>query len=154
MLRRLLGLAPGTVPVNVTRPAQSGQLPEDVTMLDSLAEIQRPEIISAKDAENTARLQIDATKESNDPLLSANVTGGVKNGYLPDLNQGKLNWAGTVDFHVPILDGGRTHAQVDEAEAQYQAAQAQTEDAELGVQNDVDQALADLQSSRHSIRSY
>jgi outer membrane protein len=150
-MRRILGMAPGT-PVNVARPAQSAQLPEDVNVLDSIAEKQRPEIIMAKDAENTARLQIDAAKESNDPLLSASVMGGYKNGYLPDLNQEKLNWAGTIDFHVPILDGGRTHAQVDEAEAQYRAAQAHTEDAKLGIENDIEQALADLQSSRSRVK--
>jgi outer membrane protein len=146
-LRRILGMAPGT-PINVTRPAQSSALPEDAIVLDSIADRQRPEITVAQDAENTARLQINATKESNDPLLSANVTGGYKDGYLPNLTQGKLNWTGNVDLHIPILDGGRTSAQVDEAEAQYREAQAHTEDVKLGVENDVEQALADLQSSR------
>jgi outer membrane protein len=150
-MRRILGMAPGT-PVNVARPAESTRLPEDAIVLDSIAEKQRPELMMAKDAENTARLQIDATKESNDPLLSANVTGGYKDGYLPNLTQGKLNWMGTIDFHVPILDGGRTHAQVDEASAQYRAAQAHTEDVKLGVENDVEQALADLQSSRSRLK--
>lgn len=146
-LRRILGMAPGT-PVNVARPAQSTQLTEDANVLDSIAERQRPELVMAKDAENTALLQIDNAKHNNDPLLSANITGGYKNGYLPDLNQEKLNWIGTIEFHVPILDGGRTNAQVDEATAQYHEAQAHTEDIKLGVEQDVEQALADLQSSR------
>ncbi|HEY3874327.1 MAG TPA: TolC family protein, partial [Candidatus Kapabacteria bacterium] len=146
-LRRLLGL-PASAPVNVSRPASALALPEDVAALDSLADLHRPEIVAAKDAENTARLQVDAAGEANDPVLMANVTGGVKNGYLPDLNQGKLNWAGTINFHWPLLDGGRTHAQVDEAEADYHVAQARTRDAELGVQNDVEQALSDVQASR------
>lgn len=121
-------------------------------MLDSIADKQRPEIVMAKDAENTALLQIDNAKHNNDPLLSANITGGYKNGYLPDLNQEKLNWIGTIEFHVPILDGGRTHAQEDEATAQYREAQAHTEDTKLGVENDVEQALADLQSSRARLK--
>jgi outer membrane protein len=150
-LRRILGMAPGT-PINVTRPAQSAGLPEDVVVLDSIADRHRPEITVAEDAENTARLQIDATKESNDPLLSANITGGYKDGYLPNLTQGKLNWTGNVDLHIPILDGGRTSAQVDEAQAQYREAQAHTEDVKLGVENDVEQALADLQSSRARLK--
>ncbi len=150
-LRRILGMAPGA-PINVTRPAPSSQLSEDVTMLDSIAEQQRPEIKLAHDAENSARLQINAVKESNDPLLSANVTGGYKDGYLPNLTQGKFNWTGNVNLHVPILDGGRTHAQVDEAEAQFREAEARTEDVKLGVESDVEQALADLQSSRSRVK--
>ena len=150
-LRRILGMVSGTA-VNVTRPERSSPLPEDVNTLDSIAAKQRPEILMAKDAENTARLQIKYAKESNDPLLSANVVGGYKDGYLPNLTQGKLNWAGTIDFHVPILDGGRTQAQVDEATAQYRAAQAHTEDTRLGVEQDIEQALADLQSSRSRLK--
>ena len=147
MLRRLLGMAPGT-PVNVTRPPTALGLPEQEDTLLSIAEKQRPELIAAEDAENTAKLQIDAARNNNDALLTTNVVGGVKDGYLPNLTQPKLNWAGTVSLHVPILDGGRTHAQVDEAAAEYRAAQARTEDAKRGVQSDIEQALADLQSSR------
>ena len=146
-LRRLLGL-PSSTPINVTRPASANTLPEDIIALDSLAARQRPEIVAAKDAENTARLQVDAAGQANDPLLMANVTGGVKNGYLPDLNQWKLNWAGTINFHWPLFDGGRTHAQVDEAEADYVAAQAHTRDAMLGIESDIEQALADVQANR------
>ena len=147
MLRRLLGMAPGT-DVTVTQPPPARGLPEQEDTLLSLAEKQRPELIAAEDAQTTARLEIDQARNANDPLLAANVSGGVKDGYLPNLTQGKLNWAGTVSLHVPILDGGRTHAQVDEAEAEYRAAQARVEDAKRGVQSDIEQALADLQSSR------
>ncbi len=147
MLRRLLGMAPGT-PINVTRPPVALGLPEQEDTLLSIAEKQRPELIAAEDAENTAKLQIDAASNNDDPLLTTNVMGGVKDGYLPNLTQPKLNWAGTVSLHIPILDGGRTHAQVDEAAAEYRAAQARAEDVKRGVQSDIEQALADLQSSR------
>ncbi|HWF43518.1 MAG TPA: TolC family protein [Candidatus Kapabacteria bacterium] len=147
VLRRLLGLPTGTH-IDVTRPAAGAPLPEDLDTLVALASRQRPEVVVAKDAENMARLQIDATKASNDPLLSANITGGVKDGYFPDLNKPTLNWSGNVTFHVPILDGGRTSAQVDQAEANYRIAQAKTEDAVLGIRSDVEQALADVQASR------
>jgi outer membrane protein TolC len=116
--------------------------------LMTAAEKQRAEITMAKDAENTARLQIDAAKASNDPLLAASVSGGVKDGYLPNLNDPKLNWAGSINFHMPILDGGRTRAQVEQAEANYRAAQARTQDAIRGVRSDIEQALADVQSTR------
>ncbi|HEX5315079.1 MAG TPA: TolC family protein, partial [Candidatus Kapabacteria bacterium] len=90
MLRRLLGMSPGT-PVNVTRPPAALNLPEQEDTLESLAEKQRPELIAAEDAENTAKFQIDAASNNNDPLLTTNVEGGVKDGYLPNLTQPKLN---------------------------------------------------------------
>ena len=150
MMRRLLGMSPGQN-IAVTQPAPASTLPQQEDSLLSLAQKQRAELVSAEDAENTARLQVESARNNNDPLLTTNVTGGVKDGYLPDLTQPKLNWAGTVSLHVPILDGGRTHAQVDEAEAEYRAAQARTEDVKRGVQSDIEQALADLASSQERV---
>jgi outer membrane protein TolC len=147
MLRRVARLPQGYI-INVSRPSSSAGLTEVLDSLQSLAEHQRAEITVAKDAENTARLQIDAARTANDPLLAANIQGGVKDGYLPNLTDPKLNWAGTVSFHMPILDGGRTRAQVDQAEASYRAAQAHTQDVILGIRNDIEQALADVQASR------
>ena len=150
MMRRLLGMAPGQN-IAVSQPAPAAALPQQEDSLLSLAEKQRAELVTAEDAENTARLQVVSARNNDDPLLTTNITGGVKDGYLPDLTQPKLNWAGTVSLHVPILDGGRTHAQVDEAEAEYRAAQARTEDAKRGVQSDIEQALADLASSQERL---
>ncbi|MDP4200878.1 MAG: TolC family protein [Bacteroidota bacterium] len=146
-LRRLIGLSPNA-PVLVTRPAQGQPLPEQIDSLHAIAERQRTEIQLAKDAERTARLQIDAARMANNPVLSANVSGGVKDGYLPNLTDPKLNWAGTVALHVPILDGGRVSSQVDQADANYRAAQARLEDAERGIESDIEQALADIDASR------
>jgi outer membrane protein len=147
MLRRLVGFKPG-VHISVKRPAESTKLPEQIDPLDSMAEINRSEILVAKDAENTARMQVEASKLIDNPVLAANVTGGVKDGYLPNLTQAKLNWIGGLSLHIPIFDGGLASSQIDEAEANYRVAQARTEDAERGVQSDIEQALADIQSSR------
>lgn len=146
-LRRLTGLAPGT-PVNVTRATLGEALPEQLDTLHAIAERQRTEIQLAKDAMQTARFQIEAARSSNNPVLSANVAGGVKDGYLPNLTDPKLNWAGTVSLHVPLFDGGRVSSQVDQAEAKYREAQARLEDAERGVESDIEQAIADLEASR------
>src|SRR5579883_337966 len=138
-LRRVIGYPAGQR-ITVKRPVQGVTLPEQEDTLESLAELHRSEIQVAKDAENTARLQVDAARLTNNPTLSANVTGGVKDGYLPDLTQPKLNWAGTVAFHWPLFDGGRVSSQVDQAEANYRAAQARTQDAIRGVRSDIEQA--------------
>lgn len=146
-LRRITGIAP-TRNVAVSRPAGATALPQELDSLQSLGKLHRSEITAAEATENTARLQVDAVRLSNNPTLSANVTGGVKDGYLPNLTDPKLNWTGTVALHVPILDGGRVSSQVDQAEANYRMAQARREDAERAVTSDIEQALADVQASR------
>jgi outer membrane protein len=144
-LRRLTGIRGN---VAVARPTNTQTLPEQLDSLSALAATQRAEIKVARDAENTARLQVEAVRRADNPLVTANVSGGVKDGYLPNLTDPKLNWAGTVALHVPLFDGGRNGAQVDQAQANLRAAEARREDAERGVTAEIEQALADVTASR------
>ncbi len=146
MLHRLTGIAPG-VHIPVVKPARDLQVPGDMDTLIAIAERQRPEIALAKDAERTARLQVEAAKMTNYPVLSANVAGGVKDGYLPNLTDPKLNWSGNISLHVPILDGGLASSQVEQAEANLRVAETRTLDARRSIASDIEQAEADLQSS-------
>jgi len=146
-LRRLIGY-PTSTHINISKPGMGQTLPEQLDSLEAMAATRRTEIQVAKDAENTARLQVEATRLTNNPVLSANVVGGVKDGYLPNLNDPKLNWAGTVALHWPLFDGGRVSSEVDQSEANLRAAQARREDVELGIHSDIEQALADIESSR------
>ena len=149
-LRRLIGYAPGRAIVlgkSPRRPTISMQLDSLLGVAKSL----RADLILAKDAEESARLQIEAARLSNPPSLIANINAGVKDGYFPVLTKPYANWAGTVKFSVPILEGGRTEQKVSEAEANYAAAKAQTAELLWQIQSDVESAKADLDASTQKI---
>jgi outer membrane protein len=149
-LRRLLGYAP-SAPL---RLKGSFELPLSPSIPDTLtaeALRQRSEIVLARDAATTARLQLDVARSSDSPLLSLNVTGGVKNGFPPDLNAPKLNWAGTLHLAVPIFNGFRTRAMEEEAQANLNAAEARQADLEGNIAMEVEQAVADVQTSAQKI---
>ena len=146
MLHRLTGIAPG-VHIPVTRPLRDLKVSGNFDTLVTIAEKQRPEITLSKDAENTARLAVEAAKTTNYPVLSANVAGGVKDGYLPNLTDPKLNWSGNISLHVPILDGGLASSQVEQAEANLRVAETRTLDARRSIASDIEQAEADLESN-------
>ncbi len=146
-LRRLLGVKAGT-PILVQ---ETTALPHVSNVLDSLlleASAHRPELQLSKDAEESARLQIDAARLSNPPLLLANIAAGVKDGYPPNLTKPTLNWAGTVRFSYPILEGGLVDDKVAEAQANYVAAQAQTSDLRRQIESEVESAKADIDASQ------
>lgn len=146
-LRRLLGMKPGTPLIIQSTPA----LPSVSNVLDSLlleASAHRPELLLSKDAEESARLQIDAARLSNPPLLLANISAGVKDGYPPALTKPTLNWAGTVRFSYPILEGGLVDDKIAEAQANYVAAQAQTADLRRQIESEVETAKADIDANQ------
>lgn len=149
-MRRLLGLAPGTS-VLVKKSPQELSYSSTLTDLLNEAKSMRPEYVSSKDAEDAAQLQVEAARHGNDPSLATNITGGVKNGYLPDLNKPYLNWTGGVEFSLPILEGGRTSAHVAEAEANYVAAEEQSKDTWEQIADEVESALADADANHEKL---
>jgi TolC family type I secretion outer membrane protein len=145
-MRRLLGLAPGT-PILVKKSPPDAAFGATLSELLAKAKTDRAEYILSKDAEDAARLQVESAKHGNDPSLAANITGGVKDGYLPDLQTPYLNWTGSVQFSLPILEGGRTSEKVAEAEANYSAAKEQTSDTWQQIESEVESAQADMDAN-------
>lgn len=107
----------------------------------------RPEIKMARDAENTAAMNLKFVERSNKPLLGVGAQLGGKNGYLPNLEQFRPNSVGVVQLSVPIYDGNKNKNQRVEAQANIRGAQARTQDAQEQVRADVRQAANNLQAS-------
>jgi outer membrane protein len=146
-LRRLFGWKPGT-PIALKKTQSEPTAPSGLDELLSRAKQNRPEFLLAHDAEEASRLQIEAARMSSPPSLAANITAGIKDGYPPSLTKPYPNWAGTVVFSLPILEGGRTQQRVAEAEANYVGTQAQTTDLAQQVEAEVESANADVEANR------
>ena len=111
----------------------------------------RPELVVAHDQEASAKLQVESAKASDRPYIAANVQGGVKDGYFPNLTDPKINWAGTVRLAVPLFNGGRSDIQVEEAEANLHAAQSHTLELERSIGLEVQQAMADVRAAKKKL---
>ncbi|ALD21987.1 TolC family protein [Hymenobacter sp. DG25A] len=107
----------------------------------------RPEIKMARDAENTAAMNLKFVERSNKPVLGVGAQLGGKNGYLPNLEKFRPNSVGVVQLSVPIYDGNKNKNQRVEAQANIRGAQARIQDAQEQVRADVRQAANNLQSS-------
>ncbi|TGE05417.1 TolC family protein [Hymenobacter fodinae] len=119
----------------------------DVNAAFSNAEANRPEIKLARDAEQTANLNLKLIERSNMPLLGVGGQLGAKNGYLPNLDRIRPNSVGVVQLSVPIYDGNRNKNQRVEAAANIRGAQARILDTQEQVRADVRQAANNIQSS-------
>ena len=108
----------------------------------------RPEMKLALDAERTATLKLTAADRTDRPVLAAQATGGVANGYLPEMYDKKGYATAGVSVSVPILTGGRTEGEQVEARADVRAAEAAGGEAARGIATDVESALADLKAAR------
>jgi outer membrane protein TolC len=146
-LRQLLGRDPGS-PLELVGDfdASASAISESAAIADGL--VNRPEMKVARDDEQTAHLRFESADRGNRPTLSAQVSGGMENGVVPDLydNRGYLN-AG-ISLQVPILTGKRVLGQRLEAGAQVRSAQARERELGDTITTEVADAYADLNAAR------
>ncbi|WBA41385.1 TolC family protein [Hymenobacter canadensis] len=107
----------------------------------------RPEVKLARDAEQTANLNLKLIERANTPTLGVGAQLGGKNGYLPNLEKFRPNSVGVVQFSMPIYDGGKNKNQRVEALANIRGSQARIQDTQEQIRADVRQAVNNLQSS-------
>lgn len=119
----------------------------DVNAALTQASANRPEVKLARDAEQTANLNLKLIEKSNMPLLGIGGQVGGKNGYLPNLDQFRFNTAASVQLQVPIYDGGRNKNQRVEALANIRGAQSRILDTQEQINSDVRQAANNMQSA-------
>ena len=151
-LRGLMGLPPDT-PLPL---AGDFQVPAPALQPDSLIALalsQRPEVKLSRDAEASAGIQRHLASLGDRPSVTVGVTAGVKNGYIPNLNEARANWNAGVQVEVPVFNGFRKSSHVAETQAMVEAAQDHTRDIERRITTEVQQAIADVQAAQQQLET-
>jgi outer membrane protein len=148
--RQLLALTTGTaVALRGDFGSRAGVLSVDSLMQIALE--QRAEVRLVGDAEHTALLQKNAAGLGNAPSVKASVTYGFKNGFEPNFDVLRGNWAASISVQVPFYDGGRADAQVQEADAAIIGEQAHRIDVVRQIRADIEQVLADVRAANEKV---
>jgi outer membrane protein TolC len=87
-----------------------------------------------------AGLRYQLTKTIDKPVISFLAAGGAKNGYLPDLNQLKANYAVGVGISVPIFDGMKTKYNLQQAESAINSLHFENEGTQRSITSEIREA--------------
>lgn len=151
-LRQLLGRTAGSpLVLSGEFGADGPALAESSAIADGLEN--RPEMKLARDDEKTARLKQDAADRGNRPSLSAQVTGGLQDGVVPNLYDNRGYVTAGVALDVPIFTGKRVTGERLEAQADVRSAQARERELSDTITNDVQNAYSDLGAARARLAS-
>ncbi len=113
----------------------------------------RPEMKLARDAENSAMVSRQVASITDRPTLSVLASYGFKNGYEPNLNVLRGNWAAGINASIPIFNGNLKDAKVEEADANLKSSSAKILELERTIKTQVEQAATDLDASRAKIKT-
>ncbi|MDB4934801.1 MAG: outer rane efflux protein [Labilithrix sp.] len=107
----------------------------------------RPELLALDKQREAYQLSAKAYRGQYGPALTASAGASETGTDLGDLGPA---WSVGVNLNWPIFQGGLTHGQVREAEANADATRAQTDTQKLQIRVDVQQAQLDIRAAKAS----
>ncbi len=124
--------------------------------LDSLTDIaykQRPEIKLAMDQENTALIKKNLASLGDMPDVYIQVKYGLANGFEPNLDVLRGNWAAGIGVSVPIFNGFKRKYNEEEADAGIKVSETNTENVKLTIAREVQTAAEDINSNIEQLKT-
>ena len=149
-LRRLTGIA-DNLPLNIQGSFSITQADRRNSELVTQALEQRLEMKLSIDNEKAAKQRRSLAMKEGLPVVSGSVSYGVTNGLMPDINEMRENFAGSLHLEVPLFRGFKTSAERQEATFLMHAATQRKLDTEQQVKSDVDETIHALQTSSEKI---
>jgi len=122
--------------------------------LISFAFAHRDEMKLALEKTRIAELQYSLTKSQTNPTLVFFAEGGLKNGYFPDLNQEKLNYAAGISLKVPIFDANHKKNNLLIAKSNIQNYNYEVDIAGRNIKTEVVQADAEYSASIKKLKQF
>ncbi|QHS63636.1 TolC family protein [Chitinophaga agri] len=113
-----------------------------------LAQQNNLEYTLLKDRVSQSEAGLEISKKAGLPSLTANASTGFANGYMPDLNQFRYNYAAGVTLSVPIYQGARARKQRQLAMSELKESQLAMATLNNIIQNDIKQAYTDIESNQ------
>jgi len=123
-------------------------------LLRDTAEKNRPDLDALKQQIIQYESLIGLRKAQNYPIISIGGSVGWTNQNFYNKDDDRYdNWLGYVSMSWPIIEGGKTLAQIKEARALHKAAQIEYEKALLAVHTEVEQTVRELTKQDELVQS-
>lgn len=111
-----------------------------------------PDFILAQDRVVQAQADLNETKITDRPSVSLNALAGVKNGYVPVVNDPRFNYQAGVSLKIPIYNA-KTKKQIAVGEAQVKQNQLAQETLNTEYQKNIEQTLTDIQTNAEKLKN-
>lgn len=150
ILNSLLGLPEDTRIKVRNRPAtQIADIQYD--SLINYALEHRDELILVDLRRKQAELHLQSIKIENNPVISAFVSAGIKDGYFPDLTKPKANYVAGLGIKIPIYTASRHQYNLQIATSDINSIKQDLEQNRRDVSSEVYRNLNNLQASQRKI---
>jgi len=119
--------------------------------LISLALKSRDEMKLISEKARLAQLRYNMTNAQNNAVVSAFLSAGYKNGYIPNLYDPKANYVAGVGLKIPVFDGYRKKYSLVQAQSSILSIDQDTEIARRMIVDEVIEAESNLNASQKKV---
>ncbi len=125
----------------------------EVSALAAAAQNTDFELLLANDRIQIAENDIRYTRKFLFPTLSYNGSVGFRNGYQPDIDQFRFNYALGIGLSYPLYVGGRDRKQLRISELTLNSARATLEATRQNLESDLSQTMADVRANQRKLEN-
>jgi outer membrane protein len=134
--------------LNITMPG----IPTDSLL--AIAYKQRDEIKLAREKTSLAELKYKLIRTQNYPTLNFQLSGGGKNGYIPNLNAVKAYFSAGLGLKVPIFEGTRTKYNLQQAKSGISSTDFETQLIKRNIAAEVEENEENITASLKKIERF
>jgi outer membrane protein TolC len=127
-------------------------IPSDSVL--SFAFRNRDEVLINEKKTSLAELRFGMTKLQNKPMLNLEASGGLKNGYIPDLNTITPNYVIGVGLRVPIFDGMKNKYNLAQAQSAINSLSYESDFTKRNISNEVYEAEALMYAAKKKVGQF
>ena len=120
--------------------------------LMNIAKQNNPEFSLSKNKILLSNNELNLIKLNNKPKVSLNAATGIRNGYMPEVNNLRFNYIAGVLISVPIYGFGKTNQQVQIQKSLVKQNELSEQSLEATYKKDINQLLVDIQSNQEKIK--
>lgn len=130
----------------------------DINLTDAnsalgLAQTNNLDFLLAKDKIKQAQSDLAITKVADKPMIGLKGAAGVKNGYVPYVNDPRFNYLAGVSFTMPIYNGGKNKQQQKLQQNIIKQNELAVESLSSSYKKDIEQALTDISTNLERIKN-
>jgi len=114
----------------------------------------RNEIIINQRRASQAEIRYQLIKTLNNPVINFYATGGVKNGYIPNLEEVRANYVVGVGISVPIFDALRTKYHLVQAKTNINTINLEAETTKRNISSEVREADDYMKSALQKVTQF
>jgi outer membrane protein len=134
-------------PLTIKKDLGTSQMVAPVDSMISFAFAHRDELKIARQKNALAEARYKMVDAQNNPAFNFFASGGLKNGYLPDLGAPKGNYVVGVGLKIPIFDANRTKYNCLQIKADLQGNDQDTELSKRIIVNEVVESHANAEAA-------